>query len=327
MRRFRDRETMKQKMIVGLALAFALVLTGCNSNVQPDSSGNPPAQTSAVQPAPAVGGAEQYKDGTLTYSNLVGEEVQTQVRDVMLVNGISEADANKFFVWVNDFNEIMKDCESYELQDEFITVDVPMVDYGDYGPMSRMWYKTNGREYSDVLCRIAAFHLMKQNISVSEFIDEQDWARGEDQWLCSDWEAISGFSLVDFSEEETARYFTLYDPVSVEEDRSAEELYEAIIAEWARRGVTFGESSVSLITIWTQYGEQTAAAHAAVLIDNGGELWLIEKTNPQSPYQASRFSSVEQVGQYMYEALHIDDVRYGMETGTYVVLQNDSRLR
>lgn len=82
---------------------------------------------------------------------------------------------------------------------------------------------------------------------------------------------------------------------------------------------------MSLITIWLQDGNQTAAAHAAVLIQNGNSLLLFEKTNPQAPYQASKFS-IAQVKQYMYEAIHIEDLRYNTETGTYIVMQNDKQL-
>ena len=84
-----------------------------------------------------------------------------------------------------------------------------------------------------------------------------------------------------------------------------------------------GVLSASLITIWTQYEDQTAAAHAAVLIRDENNCLLVEKTNPQSPYQATKFSTMTQVRQYMYESIHIEDARYDMETGTYIVMEND----
>ena len=52
----------------------------------------------------------------------------------------------------------------------------------------------------------------------------------------------------------------------------------------------------------------------------------MEKTNPQSPYQATKFSTLEQVRQYMYESIHQEDLRYGDETGTLIVLRNDTPL-
>lgn len=109
-------------------------------------------------------------------------------------------------------------------------------------------------------------------------------------------------------------------------DCPAEEMFASVAEEWQKRGISFTEGQVSLITIWTQYEAQTAAAHVAALIRDGGAYLLLEKTNPQSPYQATRFSAKEQVKQYMYESIHIEDVRYETETGTYIVMENDRLL-
>lgn len=103
-------------------------------------------------------------------------------------------------------------------------------------------------------------------------------------------------------------------------------MYQAVLDAWQERAVAFTEGPVSLVTVWRQWEDQIAAAHAAVLVQNGEALLLVEKTNPQSPYQATRFSTLEQVRQYMYESIHQEDLRYGDETGILVVLRNDTPL-
>lgn len=295
---------------------FALVLALCALLAPAGCSGSP------------AGPEGPYHDGELTYSNLVGKAVQEEVRAVLLAAGVSSEDVDTFFVWVDDFNQAMGDCPSYRLQDAFTTVQAPAVDYGEYGPMSRTWYKTNGRDYGDVLCRIAAFHLAKDSIRIASAVDRRDWAcYTEDQWLYSDWEAISTSPLIEFSEEETEDYFTLYNPVSAAgKSLSAEEMYQAVLDAWQERAVAFTEGPISLVTVWRQWEDQIAAAHAAVLVQNGEALLLVEKTNPQSPYQATKFSTLEQVRQYMYESIHQEDLRYGDETGTLIVLRNDTPL-
>lgn len=295
---------------------FALVLALCALLTPAGCSGSP------------AGPEGPYHDGELTYSNLVGKEVQEEVRTALLEAGVPEEDVDKFFVWVDDFNQAMGDCPSFTLQDGFATVETPAVYYGEYGGMSRTWYKTNGRDYGDVLCRIAAFHLAKDGISTASTVDRQDWAcYTEDQWLYSDWEAVSTAPLIDFSEEEANTYFTLYDPVSATaEPLSSGEMYQAILNAWQEHGITFAGGPVSLVTVWKQWEDQVAAAHAAVLVQNGEELLLVEKTNPQSPYQATKFSTLGQVRQYMYESIHQEDIRYGDETGTLIVLRNDTLL-
>lgn len=299
---------VRQRLSLIPALCALLVLAGC--------SGSP------------AGPEGPYRDGELTYSNLVGKEVQKEVRTALLDAGVSSGDVDKFFDWVDDFNQAMGDCPSFTLQDGFATVEAPAVYYGEYGDMSRTWYKTNGRDYGDVLCRIAAFHLAKDGISVASAIDREDWdCYTEDQWLYSEWEAISTAPLIDFSEEETADYFTLYDPIKVAvEPLSAVEMYQAVLDAWREHEITFAGGPVSLVTVWKQWEDQIAAAHAAALVQSGEALLLVEKTNPQSPYQATKFSSLEQVRQYMYESIRQDDLRYGSETGTLIVLQNDTLL-
>lgn len=297
-------------------LLAASLLTGCGAPA-------PSAGDGAGDAAPPDGSME---DGTLTYTNLVGGGVQDTVRRACTDAGVAPERLDKFFVWVDDFNACMKDCPSYTLQDAFVTIDAPVVDYGDYGPMSRLWYKTNGRKYSDVLCRIAAFQLMRDHITVSTPLAPADWDTGEDQWLCSDGDAIENFPLVAFSGAEKEMYFTLFDPISVPDDAAPEEMYGAIAGAWADRGVSFADGAVSLATIWLLSDGQTAAGHAAVLAETEQGLLLVEKTNPQAPYQAAWFADEDQVRQYMYESIHIEDVRYGGETGTYLVLRNDQMM-
>ena len=169
--------------------------------------------------------------------------------------------------------------------------------------------------------------LMQDQITAKALIEEELWeCRQDTQWLCSDNDAISNNPLIDFDQKQQSLYYTVYNPVTITPGCPAEEMATCISEEWQRRGISFAEGRVSLITIWTQYEAQTAVAHAAVLVQDGDAYLLLEKTNPQSPYQATRFSTVEQVKQYMYESIHIEDVRYDMETGTYIVMENDRML-
>lgn len=82
--------------------------------------------------------------------------------------------------------------------------------------MSTMWFKTNKRDYSDVFCRIAAFQLTQDNIQTQNLIEKEQWQCYSDtQWLYSDWDAISNFPIIDFSEDEVEKYFTLFNPITI----------------------------------------------------------------------------------------------------------------
>lgn len=307
-----------KKSLIYLSAVFVccIFLTGC-SEEKPETNQN----TSFKEDTQAA------TDGTLTYSNLVGERVQNEVEKVLLSADISEKHVENLLLWINDFNECMKDCESYELVDEFVTREIPVVDYGEYPPMSTMWFKTNHRDYGDILCRIAAFELMQETLSVGNSIAREKWECYQDtQWLYSDWDAISGNPLIQYDDNDQSKYFTLFNPVMITPDCSADEMYSAISGEWKNREISFADSRASLITIWIQYENQTAAAHAGVLVESDEGLLFIEKTNPQAPWQATKFFSTDQVKKYMYESIHIEDVRYHDETGTYLVMQNDKKM-
>lgn len=267
---------------------------------------------------------KRYPDGTLNYSNLTGEAVRNEVKEILSAAGISESRIEKVFEWIKDFNSCMGSCENFDLKDDFVSVSAYAIDYGDYYPMSTMWFKTNRRDYGDILCRLAAYELLKDFISVSNPLDESEWECYSDtQWLYSDYDAICNNPLVDFGESEMEKYFSLYSPIEIKTECSEQEMNESIIKAWEKRGISFEESKCSLITIWLQSDGLTAAGHAAVLAENGSELLLFEKTNPQSPYQATKFSDLEQVKKYMFESVDLESARYGLETGTYIVMKNN----
>lgn len=303
--------------ILLLVMIVSVSALACGENtVVPDSA--------ETEMEPAADTDQIYQDGTLTYTNLVGEAVQNEVGESLVSAGIPQKYVDKMFQWVDDFNQCMDKCETFHLVDEFLTEQITVVDYGEYYPMSTAWFKTNRRDYGDVLCRIAAFWLMQDRITIDHLLNEDLWECYQDtQWLYSDHDAITGNPLIDFDKEQQERYFTLFNPVAIMRDCPEDEMYQSICDEWQKRGISFEEGKASLITIWTQYEDQTAAAHAAVLIRDGNNCLLVEKTNPQSPYQATKFSTLTQVRQYMYESIHIEDARYDMETGTYIVMEND----
>mgnify|MGYP000061702493 FL=1 len=305
----------KLKVFISI-LSLIILTTACDGNSRPQSNLTPNASTEAG-----------HQNTTLTYTNLGDKTVQSEVRDILISGGVSGKNIDKVFVWINDFNECMGSCESYSIENSWKTAAIPVVDYGEYAPKSELWYKQNNRQYGDVLCRIAAYQLIQDNVDIQQPIDKKDWeCYSETQWLYSDWDAISNFSLIDFDEKEISEYFTLFNPVTISAGCSQDEMYQAIQSAWKSRKISFAQNKASLITIWIQSESQTAAAHAAVLIQEEQGYLLFEKTNPQSPYQATKFSTIEQVKQYMYESIHIEDARYGYETGDYIVMQNDNLL-
>lgn len=272
--------------------------------------------------------APALAEDAFRYTNLVGADVQAEVQEILTAASISRERLETLWRWVDDYNQAMASCESLSLAEGWTSAASPVVDYGDYYPASTAWFKTARRDYADILCRLAAFQLLRDGITAARPVPESDWACGRDQWLVSDAEAIAQHPLVDLTEEEVETYFTLFQPVPAPDQSTAAELARAVADAWKERGVAFDGGDASLITIWLQEeGKPSAAvAHAAVLVPWEDGYLLVEKTNPQMPYQATRFASVEEVGRYMRDTLLLDYARYGLTLGPTLVLRNDQAI-
>ena len=103
-------------------------------------------------------------------------------------------------------------------------------------------------------------------------------------------------------------------------------MLQAIQEKWNEQEISFKDSAFSLITFWTQSGDRICASHAATLIETENGYLLFEKTNPESPYSAAKFSSTDEVKQYLYNMMNLDYSRYNEQMGTYLILQNDKLL-
>lgn len=311
----------------GIAAALCLLLTACGGGQT--ASPAPSASSSPVSVAPGPS-ASQIPDGTLVYTNLNGETAKAEVFARLTAAGVPQDDADALSAWVDDYNAVMRDCPSFTLEPEFTALQAQAVDYGSYYDMSTAWFKTGGRDDTDPLCRVAAYRLMRSFISIERTLPGGQWqCQNENQWLYSDWDVLSTYALMDLTEADQARYFTLWDPVSVSDGADEDALYQAALAQWDERGVRFLPGQVSLVTIWRQSsgGQGPAcAAHAAVLIEDGEGCLLFEKTNPEAPYQATKFSSLEQVKQYMLDSLAFDLAKDGIDPGVCAVLKNDQLL-
>lgn len=277
----------------------------------------------------------------LAYSNLDSESSMSEVRDILIKAGIQTSHIDTVLSWVTDYNNSMRECPSFSLVGDFITMDEMVVDYGEYYDMSTQWYKRNHRNYHDVLCRIVAYELSQDIISVGNVIKEEDFDCWDEDtaWLYTDGDILFGredvegehkayvpYPMIDWSKDMQAEYFTLFNPIPVTEQCSEQEMFQAIREKWSEQEISCKESTFSIITFWTQSGDRICASHAAVLIETDHGYLLFEKTNPESPYAATKFSSVDEVKQYLYNMMDLEYSRYNDQIGTYIILQNDKLL-
>lgn len=319
---------MRLQRIIQRSLLLLLLLTctacGAQAPAEPEQ---PPAPPDAASSEPV-------------YTNLDSAASSREVRDLLTAAGLEEERIDTVLAWAGDFNDCMRACPSFSLAGEFTALEGGVADYGDYPPASQTWFKTGGRNYHDILCRIAAFQLARPLITVGTDLPREAWACWDEErdWLYSDGDTLFGreasenqkayapFPLLDWDEETVQDYFTLFQPIPVAGECGPEEMASAVQETWARRGIVFQEGRYGLLTLWVQSGEQICAAHAAVLAETEEGVLLFEKSNPQAPYTAVKFASAEEAERYLVDMLNLDDARYGMEGRVCVVLRNGEPL-
>lgn len=333
-----------KKILILFAAAILFILTAFSGCVNSEEQYQAMIGTSLADGETTVIASgtvnEKIVSDSLTYTNLNSDASVKEVKEILTKANIPSKSIDTVFDWIADFNAAMKNCPSFTLIGDFTTIDKNTVDYGDYYPMSTEWYKNAGKDYDDILCRIAAFELNRENISVKNRILKENfdcWDEN-DSWLFSDGTIIFGeetaagriryrpHPLLNWEDDVISDYFTLFDPVEIIGGCGEREMFEAIKEYWNGKGVSFGEEKYSLITLWTQYKDVTAVSHAAVLIETDNGYLLFEKTNPQSPYSAARFSSIDDIKRYLYDMLELDYSKYDLDIGTYIILKNDELL-
>lgn len=318
--------------IVSLLLYLLLattILAGC-SNKQKDNEMSEEKSISKI---------ENDANKELIYSNLNSETSMNEIKSIFKDSGIENKYIDNVLVWVNDYNSVMKNCESFSLVGDFTTIQDKTIYYSDYPTISREWFRKNNRDYFDVLCRIVAFELNKGNITINKTLSREKFAcwNEDESWLYSDGVAIFGraavkveyskskpFPMLDWNDEDIERYFTLFNPIEVKDDCTEEDMSKAINNRFEEYGISFKENSYSLVGLWTHSGNQIAMSHAATLFEVKNGFMLFEKVNPVEPYVAVKFSNANEIKTYLYERVKLEDAEYGDEiTDKYVITRNN----
>jgi hypothetical protein len=282
---------LMRNKVLGLLLLTLFILSvvlGCSNKHNEVNTDKLEKRTSVETSQPKE--KQNISEGTLTYTNLNSKSSIDEVKSSLKTSEIRSEYADRVLEWVADYNNCMRNCDEFSLTGDFITVSAKAIDYGDYSKMSREWFRKNNRNYHDVLCRIVPFPLLS------------------------------------WSDEAIAKYFTIFNPVFVNKKCNEDEMLQAINNRWDEYGVSFNENSHSLITFWTQLEDEIAVSHAGVLAETEYGFLFFEKTNPEEPYAATKFLTIDALKNYLYEKIKLECSKDGSEVGRYIILKNDKKI-
>lgn len=246
------------------------------------------SQASAPQ---AIRTMPKWTMNTLTYTNLTDDKTRQDVSAVFKKAGIKESYIDEVMDLAKDYNDIVGEQDYFH--EGFVTVDGRNIDY-EMSDTYSLWMEDH--DYADVNCRITAMTLFR------DFLTTETKMEGSTA-LSSDTDAIENYPLCKLAGEDLSKFYTLYNPVSVKDTTNPQDILEAVQQEWKNRGIQFKEGAASLISVvFHDEMDKTAfVGHAGVMIEDGSDVYFVEKIGPTFPVQVAKFHSRGEVKEYLLD--------------------------
>lgn len=277
----------KYFMIPTMVMVVAIILTACDSS-------NNQAQQNMLNTNNNITDQNEQEDESeeqyLTYTNLVDQATQQEVKNQLITAGIQEEIANEFIDWVNEYNNNV--TSTAVLQAGYQSVNQSPVDYSEVYINEE--YREDGTLKLGMNCRLTSYLLFQQ------FIEAKQELASYDPYLMFDVEAIEMEKRYETFNKE--KFITIFEPVAVETDSTLEDHIDAIEAAWKSRGISIQDNGkVSLITMYLHdnYENKRFVGHTGILLDLEDELLLIEKYGWNEPFQATKFKSENDMVNYL----------------------------
>lgn len=252
----------------------------------------------------------------LTYSNLVDNSSQDEVRKIMETAGISEEMLETFFDDVNFFNETI---EGKGLTtDGFVTIDGLVPEY-DVIEMMEMW-QTKNPDFLGYNCRITSYDLAKNSLSIGN-IDTTNT-----DFLAFDQFAIASSPRELFNQTEYEEFETLYGYIPTELTKDINVHVKNIKHDWKTKAIEFpDDNKYSLVSVF--FHEEDGylfIGHMGLLFPTEeGEFLFLEKLSFQEPYQAIKFANRVELNTYLMNKY---DRSWDQPTAAPFILENDQLL-
>ncbi|MGG7142393.1 DUF4300 family protein [Clostridium nigeriense] len=291
---------MKKRFIsLALTLVMGSMMVGCieNKNNSLDDTN--------------ISSQNQIEKVPVTLSNIANKNMEDEVKNLLINNGVSEENITTYIKYINDFNERVEDKSLLKV--DFVTVDSIN---GLYNSII-LTPKTldDGITISEINCRLAAFALFKDFVTTKGKV-------AADNYLMFDIEAIDSNPIVDFSEEDKEKFINLFNPVDIGNVKDSQKIIELIKEDLNKREINIeNNGKVSLINLYMndELENKMFVGHSVVMIENEDDFIVLEKYSPIYPFQISKFSSKEDVKKYL---LSRDDI-YGSEIDPILFINNE----
>lgn len=269
------------KKLIPILLLVIMLITGCSNSSGSDN--------------------KNINVKNLTYSNLIDEDTQNEVKNILIENNITKEQADYFIELVKDYNDKSSLEDMKTSKSNFTTINTPQVPYEE-GKLAEIW-DYNEVMYVDFNCRLTSFILYKNLIRADENYNYDDYN------LMFDLDTIQNNPMSKFSDDEVTKFKALYASIPVENTEDVSKLYETIVSEWKERKISFEENkNVSMINVYLHSPEDSIVfvGHAGISIKTKDGILFVEKYAPSLPYQVSKFKDSNELKAYLMNRLDVN---------------------
>ncbi len=249
------------------------------------------------------------------YSNLVDAKSRKEVKKALLDAGLSEKNVNVWLSDVKDYNKTIKNTGLVKKGFKKLLAKNPQY---DENKIMELW----SAKYPDFIgynCRITAFDLMKDKISVKAD------AKVNTSNLFMDQEALRNAPTKKYTRKQQHTFETLYSTLSTTYTTDVDTHIRRQKKAWKQNEVTISGTKASLITVvfHSSFGEndnELFIGHAGILVPTKDKkLIFVEKLSFALPYQAVKFDNREQLNNYL---MGMYDTAWGQEEAKPFIMEN-----
>ncbi|PID83189.1 hypothetical protein CSB11_02490 [Candidatus Campbellbacteria bacterium] len=252
----------------------------------------------------------------IKYSNLMGEEVEKDLKDELQKVGVSDEVVNKFMNDVSLYNKFIGLKLGGTLNTKgFETIDKLKPDY-DLTNIDQIW---NNYDQNDPgqNCRITSFRLFE------DFVEIQDPKKEYSRFMFIDEESLK-YNKEKIGYKNLDKFKTLFSSIPTELVKDQKVHVQKIENYFKERKVQFKKSDkISLISVWmhSDLDNELFVGHTGILLQkNDGKFWFIEKVSFQEPYQLVEFKNKLELNDYL---MGLYDTSWGQPTARPMIFEND----
>lgn len=268
---------------------------------------------------PTVASAKTTHRGA--YSNLVDAKSRKEVKKALLDAGLSEKNVNAWLSDVKDYNKTIKNTGLVKKGFKKLSTKNPQY---DENKIMELWNK----KYPDFIgynCRITAFDLMKDKISVKKD------AKVNAANLFMDKDALKNAPVKKFTKAQQKKFDTLYSTVNTAYTTEVSTHVKKQQKVWKLNEVRVSKKTkASLITVvlHSSFGKkenELFVGHAGVLVPTKDKkLLFIEKLSFSLPYQVIKFDNRKQLNHYL---MGMYDTSWGQEEAKPFIMENTNLMK